>query len=165
LTRDIKYGSQNFKLLRRNVQKRLFIGIACELLLKSLFLRKGYCINKPQEKANIKGKFPYKLKNIDRNNFQNDDTITFGKLMEKMYEVHDFGGHKKVIDTGFRIAKVFRNKESHTTVLWHDYEPQDYRDIEKALVAFYQTVFNEKLSLKFSVRKNENAEFHITNTG
>lgn len=50
LTRDIKYESRALKLLRRNVQKRLYIGIACELLLKSLYLRKGYCINKPKKK-------------------------------------------------------------------------------------------------------------------
>ena len=38
--------SSKYKLLLRNSQKRLFIGIGCELLLKAYFLKHGYCINK-----------------------------------------------------------------------------------------------------------------------
>jgi len=41
---DIKSGSKN--LLLRNAQKRLFLGIGCELLLKAFYLKEGYCINK-----------------------------------------------------------------------------------------------------------------------
>ena len=45
-TRDIE-RDEAFRLLLRNVQKRLFIGIGCELLLKSFFLLNDYCINLP----------------------------------------------------------------------------------------------------------------------
>ena len=44
--------NDNFKLLVRNIQKRLFLGIASELLVKACYLKCGYVINKPKDTNN-----------------------------------------------------------------------------------------------------------------
>src|SRR5438874_5298327 len=36
-----------WRLLARNIEKRLFIGIGTELLLKAAYLKHGFVINKP----------------------------------------------------------------------------------------------------------------------
>jgi hypothetical protein len=161
LTKDINFSEEYLKLLRRNVQKRLYIGIACELLLKAFYLKNGYCINKPKKHTASHSTFPYEMENIDQGDFKDDDTITFNKLMEKLYTIKDFGKDKQIIDKGLRIAKVFRNKEGHVVVLWHEYDPQNYRDIENSLIAFYKIAFSENLKLKFSVGNGEKAIFEI----
>ncbi|HVU93730.1 MAG TPA: hypothetical protein VHE34_00840 [Puia sp.] len=38
---------ETFKLLTRNIQKRLYLGIGCELLVKSCYLKNGFTINTP----------------------------------------------------------------------------------------------------------------------
>jgi len=161
LTNDIKYETKAFKLLRRNVQKRLYIGIACELLLKSLYLKNGYCINKPKRDRKISEQYPYRLSQINKDDFDITDTFTFNNLMQGIYKILDFGPDKLAVDKAFRIAKVFRNKEGHVAVLWHDYEPQNYRDIEAGLTGFYKAVFSENLKIRFSVGNGEKAEFTI----
>jgi hypothetical protein len=162
-TKDIKYEAKPHKLLRRNVQKRLYIGLACELLLKSLYLKNGYCINKLERNRKISEQYPYRLSQISKDDFNITDTFTFNKLMESVYKIIDFGPNKSVVDKGFRIAKVFRNKEGHVAVLRHNYEPQNYRDIEAGLIGFYKAVFSEELRVRFSVAPREKAEFRIRN--
>lgn len=162
-TEDIKYEAKPRKLLRRNVQKRLYIGLACELLLKSLYLRNGYCINKPERNKKITEQYPYRLSQISKDDFDITDTFTFNKLMEGVYKIIDFGPNKSAVDKGFRIAKIFRNKEGHVAVLWHEYDPQNYRDIEAGLIGFYEAVFSEELRIRFSVGQGEKAEFRIRN--
>jgi hypothetical protein len=161
LTSDIKYEAESLKLLRRNVQKRLFIGIACELLLKSLYLKNGYCINKPKRDRKISRRYPYRFSKIKRNDFDITNTFTFNNLMERVYNIFDFGPDKSTVDKAFRIAKVFRNKEGHIAVLRHHYQAQNYSDIEAGLTAFYKAVFSEDLRIKFSVGKGEGAKFSI----
>jgi len=131
------------------------------LLLKAFFLKNGYCINKVKDKKKPKGSFPFRIEDINIDDFKDDDTITFSKLIEVLYKIEDFGNDKKVIDKGLRIAKVFRNKEGHVVVLWHDYEPENYRDIEASLVAFYKTAFKKKIQLHFSVGDGEQAVFNV----
>ncbi len=160
---DIQFSIEPLKLLRRNVQKRLYIGIACELLLKALFLKNRYCINRVKNKRDPNGNFPYRINDINIDDFKDDDTLTFNKLMEKLYNIVDFKKDKDVIDKGLRIAKVFRNKEGHVVVLHHDFDPQNYRDIEASLIAFYKIAFNQFLRLKFSFGDGEEAVFEITN--
>lgn len=41
---------ESCKLLIRNIKKRLFIGIGCELILKAFYLKSGYVINKPKNR-------------------------------------------------------------------------------------------------------------------
>lgn len=45
-TQDIKIDTP-YKLWVRNIQKRLFLGIAYELLLKAIYLKEGFYINLP----------------------------------------------------------------------------------------------------------------------
>lgn len=85
LTSDIKYEAKVLKLLRRNVQKRLYIGIACELLLKSLYLKNGYCINKPKRDKKISMQYPYRLSQINKCDFDITETFAFNKLMEEAF--------------------------------------------------------------------------------
>ena len=160
-TKDIKFEKESLKLLRRNVLKRLYIGLACELLLKSLYLKCGYCINKPKKKIKIEEKYPYKLSKANKTDYDITDTFTFNQLLESIDKVLDFGTSKSVVIKGFKIAKVFRNKEGHVAVLNHVYNPQNYRDIEACLVEFYKIVYKENLNIKFSVGKGEKSEFII----
>jgi hypothetical protein len=163
LKKDIKYGSESLKLLHRNIQKRLYIGIACELLLKAFYLKNEYCINKVKNKKNTNGTFPFKLNAIDKDDFNKNDTITLHMLIEGVLNVSNLGDDKEIIIKGLKIAKTFRNKEGHVVVLWHNYEPQNYRDIEHSLTAFYKIAFGEKLNIHFSVGDGEDAVFNIQN--
>ena len=63
---------------------------------------------------------------------------------------------------GFKIAKVFRNKEGHVATLWHGYAEENYTDIETAFVQFYKIAFSEKLKIQFSFEKNEESIFVTT---
>ena len=81
--------------------------------------------------------------------------------MEKLHTIQDFGNDKHIIDRALRIAKIFRNKEGHVVVLWHNYESQNYRDVENGLIAFYRIAFGENLMLRFSVGNGEKAIFEI----
>ena len=47
----------SLRLLARNARKRLLIGVGIELLLKAVYLKNGYCINKP--KSGSSPKFPF----------------------------------------------------------------------------------------------------------
>jgi len=162
LTRDIKYeAKKDDKLLRRNVQKRLYIGIACELLLKSFYLKNGYCINKPKKDGKISKGYTYLFSQINKDDFDIADTFVFNKLMEGLYKIFDFGQDKSSVDKALRIAKVFRNKEGHVAVRGHNYVPQNYRDIEAGLTDFYKAVFLEDLRIRFSVGIGEKTEFRI----
>jgi len=160
-TKDIKYEAQARKVLRRNIQKRLYIGIACELLLKSLYLKHGYCINKPKKGSKNATKYPYRFSQIKVADFDTTDTLTFNTLMDGLYKILDFESDKSAVDKGFRIAKVFRNKEGHVVVPKHVYDPVNYRDIETGVSCFYNRVFSECLKIRFSVGQGEKAEFRI----
>jgi hypothetical protein len=155
--RDIVFD-QPFKLLLRNVQKRLFIGIACELLLKSFYLKRGYCINKPKHKLQTSP--PYKLDAINQCDFREDDTYETNFLIDHLKGVHQFNNHDRII-RGFKVAKVFRNKEAHIAVYSHDFDQTNYTDVEAALTAFYEEAFSEALAIQFAVEKNEKAKFRI----
>lgn len=112
-TKDLPPKESN-KLWKRNVQKRLFIGVACELLLKAHFLRKGYEINKPTK---VKWHL-YPVQDVNPKDYQIDDTYPMGFLLDNLKHGPVFN-HEQVIERGFRIANVFRNKEGHVAVYWH----------------------------------------------
>ncbi|HEA64560.1 MAG TPA: hypothetical protein ENI02_00230, partial [Candidatus Aminicenantes bacterium] len=131
-TTDIMFGEENYKLLRRNVIKRLFIGIGCELLLKAIYLKNGYCINK--KKQHFEGKYPFEIESIKKNDFKDDETLSFDQLISKLFTINNFEEQKKAIEKGLRISKVFRNKEGHVAINWHSYDPQNYRDIEQSII-------------------------------
>lgn len=151
------------KLWVRNVLKRLFIGIACELLLKSGYLKNGYTINKPNDRKKL-NKVNYKLSDINKNDFKNDDTFSFNQLLDNVKEALNPKKYLKEIEKGFRIAKVFRNKEGHVAIKCHKFDSENYSDIEKAVEKFYEEVFSLKLTFRISMEKDENWEFKLEKT-
>jgi hypothetical protein len=163
-TKDIDCD-EVYRLLLRNVQKRLFIGIGCELLLKAFFLRNGYCINSPKRGLAQPGNPPYEIRNIERKNFDIDDTLTFNKLIEQIPCVPSFANCKATdqgqVLKGLKTAKVFRNKEGHVATLWHNFDPANYSDIETSLILLYEVAFSEKLVIQFAVARNEKSSFSI----
>lgn len=70
----------SYKLLVRNAQKRLFIGIGCKLLLKAFFLKYGYGINKVQSDYSQTYLLPYRIDSAQREHLLEADTFTFNKL-------------------------------------------------------------------------------------
>jgi hypothetical protein len=165
LKKDIQYGEEYLKLLRRNVTKRLFIGIGCELLLKAIYLKNGFCINKLKQDKKLPNQYPYKIADINPNDFRDDDTLSFNQLIGKLFDIEDYGQEKDLIEKGLKISKVFRNKEGHVIVLWHNFNPQNYRDVETSLIGIYRNSFNENLQLTFSVADGKVANFNIKKIG
>jgi hypothetical protein len=149
-------ASGETKLWFRNAQKRLFIGVGCELLLKSHYLKNGYGINTPRE-----GKWHlYRIQNVDTGNYDVGRTYTLGWLLDQLKNGPCLQ-QRSTIEQGFRIAKVFRNKEGHIAVYWHHFEAQNYTDTETALVAFYQEAFSQVLDIQISFERDEPAQFSI----
>ncbi len=162
LKEDIRHKDKNFKLLFRNIQKRLYIGIACELLLKAIYLKNGYVINKRKDPKKTQGKYPFLFSEINTDDFSKNDTLTFNHLLQKLSEVIPVEKEiKNKISKGLKIAKVFRNKEGHIVSLSHKYVPQNYRDIEQSLKLLYKLVFNEQLSIFITFANNEKGVFKI----
>lgn len=158
-----------FKLMGRNIQKRLFIGIGAELLLKSLFLKNDFCINKVKNDKTLDPKKPTKFSAMPNQEMLNpSDTYTLNTLIDEMPNVITFSDNK-IVKKGLKIAKVFRNKEGHVVVLWHKPDRQNYTDIENAIMAIYKEGFKEKLEYKISFMDGEEAKFEkkklITNNG
>ena len=167
LLKDIQYGREDLKLLRRNVTKRLYIGIGCELLLKAIYLKNGFCINKIRNNKRSQYPYPYpfKIADIDENDFKDDDTLSLNQLIQKLFDIENYGKEKSSIEKGLKISKVFRNKEGHVVVPLHPFEPQNYIDIEISLIGIYKNSFNEDLQLTFSVADGQEANFNIKKIG
>ncbi|MBW1693930.1 MAG: hypothetical protein JRJ41_07205 [Deltaproteobacteria bacterium] len=161
LGKDIQYGKEEHKLLRRNVTKRLYIGIGCEHLLKAIYLKNGFCINRLRKGKKLQNPYPYKIDDIDKNDFKDDDTLSLNQLIENLFKIEEYGKEKGSIEKGLKISKVFRNKEGHVAVILHDFKAQNYRDIERSLIWIYRKSFNEDLQLTFSVAAGEEANFNI----
>ncbi len=163
-TKDIE-ADETLKLLLRNIQKRLFIGIGSELLLKAFFLRNGYCINTPQLGYKHPSNPPYFLKDIPKDKFDIGNTFTFNQMIDQTPRTEVFikssRTERNTITKALKIAKVFRNKEGHVATLWHEYDSKNYSDIESGLVTFYKLAFSQKLEIQFSFEKNEMRKFTI----
>lgn len=151
---------KNLQLLFRNIQKRLFLGIACEILLKSYYLKEGFCINKPKRGRQLTENFPYKLAQVNIDDFDIADTFSLNNLIDGLKKVHHFKCHQ-ILVKGLKIAKVFRNKEGHVSVLWHEFDSKNYLDITRSLKIIYAEGFNEELILRISIARNEKSEFYI----
>ena len=160
-----------FKLLARNAQKRLFIGVGCELLLKAFFLRQGYGINKVdfremRERLLARPALPYRLGTVPEEFLVKDNTFSFNEVLGQLSREPTFATlpreERRIIMRGFRIAKVFRNKEGHVATLWHNFDPTNYSDIEQALMLFYKVAFTEHLQIQFSVERNEQDLFEVS---
>lgn len=155
--KDIEVND-NFKLLIRNIQKRLFLGIGCELLVKACYLKHGYVINKPKDKT--KGAI-IKFFSIRVAELEVEDTFTLSPLIDNLKKIVAFTDWA-TIEKGLKILKVFRNKEGHVAVLWHTYKAQNYRDIELAIRLFYKEAFEEDIEFEIFMEENNNGLFKIT---
>lgn len=145
--------SPGLKLLVRNSQKRLFIGIGTELILKALYLKNGYAINR-LEKGNKALKFPFTMKDAVGQRLLEDETFQLGILIDHVENVIVLNDRKTILK-GLKIAKVFRNKEGHVVTSSHAFDPSNYRDIEFALRELYWGAFDEILKVQFSLAPNE----------
>lgn len=157
MKRDIK-ADEVFKLLIRNIQKRLFIGIGTELLLKAFYLKNGYGINKPKN-----GKYKlYKINKVDTVDYDECDTYTMNYLIQEMEQgrISEFAADQMIIK-GLKIAKVFRNKEGHIASDRHQFDPQNYSDVEQAIASLYNSYFNQKLTFHISMQPYEKGIFEI----
>ena len=139
LKKDIKID-EKFKLMGRNIQKRLFIGIGTELLIKALFLKNDYCINKIQKGKKETGK-PTKFSNIIESDLDSSNTYSLNALIDNITNVMTPRNKKELLD-GLKIAKVFRNKEGHVAVLWHKFDSKNYSDIENSIIEIYKIGFD-----------------------
>lgn len=158
--RDVKIAA-DLRLLARNSQKRLFIGIGTELLLKALYLRHGLAINKPADpKAAGVPPFPFTFAQAAAITLLPDQTYMLGDLIDKVSRVPAIG-QLGGLTRGLRVAKVFRNKEGHVVLPSHAFDPSNYRDVEAALVALYARAFGETLDVRFSIATGEKGRWTI----
>lgn len=153
-----KSVDMNKQLLIRNIRKRLLIGIGTELLLKAIYLRAGFAINKPQKGIDIKQ--PFKLEDVNESQLVSDNTFTLNQLIDNLTKVIQIAKPDETLQ-GLKIAKVFRNKEGHVVTSSHIYDPINYRAIEKSLIELYACVFNEVLNVQFSIEVNEIGKWHV----
>jgi hypothetical protein len=148
--------AEDFRLPIRDMQKRLFIGLGCELLMKAYFLRNGYCINKPVSPGVARP--PHRLEEINPAEFRAEETFTFNELLDQLPKIIIFKDHRQIM-RGFKIAKVFRNMEGHAAVYGQKFDPQHYRDIEAGLTSFYYEAFSEAMKIRFSFQADEKSSF------
>lgn len=152
--------SRRLKLLARNCQKRLFIGIGTELLLKAIYLSRGFSINKI-EKGQLGGPaFPFTFQQVAGIKQSSDQTYMLNELIQKLDQILPPASLQGVT-RGLQIAKVFRNKEGHVVLPTHNFDSSNYGDIEVALVTLYSCCFHETLVVQFSVASGEKAAWRI----
>jgi hypothetical protein len=147
------------RLLARNSRKRLLIGVGVELLLKAVYLKQGYAINRPQTGHVLK--FPFLAQDAAGVRLVDDKTFMLHDLISHLPGVLPLS-EKVVTIRGLSIAKVFRNKEGHTVTDLHLFDATNYRDIASALVALYRDAFAQTLSVTFSVVRNERAVWRLS---
>lgn len=142
----------------RNIQKRLYLGIGAELLVKAFYLKNGYGINTPK----VGSWTAYKIESISSDDFNNDNTVTMNSLLQEMVtnRVSEFTNEPQIVK-GLKIAKVFRNKEGHVVTVRHSYASENYIDIERAVIDFYMIYFQQTLNFKISMESNQKPYFDI----
>lgn len=147
----------SLKLMGRNIQKRLFIGIGTELLLKSVYLKNGYCINKVKRGVTNPGKLR-KFVEISIADYDEGETHTLNSLIDNLKEIIPCD---KPLLEGLKITKVFRNKEGHVATLWHTYKEENYSNIEYSIIEIYDKCFGKNLKYQISFEDDEKAIFKI----
>lgn len=156
--KDVSYAPEELRLLLRNSQKRLLIGVGVELLLKAAYLRLGYVVNKPTDRDALR--LPFTFAEAANVELTPDNTFTMAQLIDALHKVPTLAPLASDRD-GLRIAKVFRNKEGHVVVGEHGFAPEDYRSIENSLRAVYRLCFRETLQVRFSVAWGERSKWQI----
>ncbi len=150
-----------FKLLARNSRKRLLIGIGAELLLKAIYLKHGYCINKAERERSLP--FPFTASDAlsHETSLLETETFTLNKLIDHLFGVVQFSDRTTVLE-GLKVAKVFRNKEGHVVTKTQTFNASDYRRIEASLVHLYEHAFAESLAIRFSMAPHEKPTWRIS---
>lgn len=157
--KDIETKKKN-KLWIRNVRKRLYLGIATELLIKAVYLKKGYNINKAKRrKPPIYINFPEFITNLHEIDLDERDTYSLNDIICNFDKIES--SINDTIKRGLIICKVFRNKEGHISVPKQIFEPQNYRDIEFSIIEIYKICFDEELTFRISMEDKEKAVFSI----
>ena len=154
--KDIDYDKE-FTLLIRNIQKRLFLGIAAEFLLKACYLKNKCAINLLRV-ADNRTIIPFNTIHIP--DLKPENTFTLTRLRDHVRNVVNFTDWPK-IEKGFKILTVFRNKEGHVVSITHKYKAENYRAIESSIIGFYKDVFDETLKFHISMVDDEVGEFEI----
>ena len=152
--------ADSLKLLARNSRKRLLIGVGIELLLKAIYLKQGYAINKPLTDCSLK--FPFLAKDANGAQLSKDKTAMLNDLIEKLHIVVVPLQNKHSTLKGLKIAKVFRNKEGHGVTSIHEFDPTNYTDIASSLIDLYRDALGEKLSVRFSLAPDEPAVWRVS---
>lgn len=129
------------------------------MLLKAFYLKNGYGINKSKKSI----WHLYKLNEVNSDGLKSNDTYPMNFLLDHLKNGPHLRG-LSTIEIGFRIAKVFRNNESHIAVSKHKFDPNNFSDIESALKLFYRDAFSKKLEIRFSMEPNEPGKFEIIAT-
>jgi hypothetical protein len=145
------------RLLLRNIQKRLFLGIGGELLVKAFYLKNGYLINKPKEK-DIYTSRRIKFTELGQDKIDEYDTFSFNDLIDNLNKINKFENWSS-IQTALKILKVFRNKEGHVVTPNHKFEQPTYSKIENGLQFMFREAFMKDLKLKISMTPNEKGIF------
>jgi hypothetical protein len=153
-TRDMRFATTD-RLLARNARKRLLIGVGAELLLKAIFLKEGFSINRTRSDA-VALKFPFRLDEADAASLDKTKTYTLGNLIDQLPKVIPLNNRAAVLN-GLRIAMVFRNKEGHIVAASHKFDAGNYTEVGTALVALYAQAFREILTVRFSLKPREKA--------
>lgn len=138
---------RQFRLLARNSRKRLLLGVGVELLLKSIYLKQGYVINKAKGKS---PKFPFRIEHVSATSLCADNTYQLDLLIRHLQNILNLT-EPDIIIRGLTIAKVFRNKEGHSVTCFHEFDPSNYKDIANSLVELYRDAFGEALSMTISM--------------
>lgn len=89
------------------------------------------------------------------------ETYMLNDLIQCLHRVPAIGALGP-LEPGLRIAKVFRNKEGHVVVGTHNFEPQEYREVEKALAGIYARAFGQTLKIRISMSPNEKAAWTLS---
>lgn len=153
-TRDIE--SHNNQRLIRNIQKRLFLGVGGELLVKAYFLKNGYYINRPADRE-IKSKL-IEFNQLKTTEMDKGDTFSFNDLLSNLNKISELNNWNS-IQKGLRTLKVFRNKEGHTVTTKHKFEQATYDDIEVGVTQMYKDGFSQNIEFKISMKPNERGVF------
>jgi len=147
------------RLLIRNTHKRLFIGIACELIIKAYYLKNGFCINRVNGTNDI-----LLFEEINDLEVNSTETYTLNKFVQGLPQLERKCNKEKTdkdIITAITIGKVFRNKEAHIITSGHKYSSGDYETIENGISKIYKNWFDEDLDFKISFETGEKGKFEL----
>jgi len=152
---------KDLQLLARNSLKRLFIGIGAELLVKAVYLERSFSINElePSGQAGAPA-FPFTFYQVGGFTQAQDRTFKFDRLISHLAAVLGSGPIPQV-ETGLKVAKVFRNKEGHG-LLSQKFVRSSYTAVENALSRLYLLAWSRSLSVTFSLGPKEKGVWKLS---